>query len=145
MQKPHPPIWIGGGGEKVTLKLVAQLGDACNVGGDIETLKHKYEVLRGHCENEGRDYEEITRSTSINVHLIEEGEDPEEATKEHRGSTSYEEYSQEFMVGTSEQIVERLAPMVDAGVNYFITYLPRVAYDPSPVEKFAREVIPNVG
>jgi F420-dependent oxidoreductase-like protein len=145
VSKPHPPIWIGGGGEKVTLKLVAQWGDSCNVGGDIETIKHKFDVLRGHCENVSRDYEEITRSTSINVYLLEEGEDPEEATKEARGSRSYDEYSKEFMVGTPEEIVERLHPMVDAGVNHFITYLPRVAYDPAPVTKFAREVVPNVG
>jgi alkanesulfonate monooxygenase SsuD/methylene tetrahydromethanopterin reductase-like flavin-dependent oxidoreductase (luciferase family) len=145
VNKPHPPIWIGGSGEKVTLKLVARWGDACNVGGDIETIKHKFDVLRGHCENEGRDFEEITRSTSINVFLLHDGEDPEEATKEHRGSWSYEEYSQEFMVGTPEEIVERLNPMVVAGVEYFITYLPGVAYDPKPVETFAREVIPNVG
>jgi F420-dependent oxidoreductase-like protein len=145
VSEPHPPLWIGGSGEKVTLKLVAKWGDACNVGGDIETIKHKFDVLRGHCENEGRDYEEITRSTSINVYLLDEGEDPEEATREHRGSKSYEEYSREYMVGTPGEIVERLHPMVEAGVEYFITYLPRVAYDPAPVERFAREVIPNVG
>jgi F420-dependent oxidoreductase-like protein len=145
VSKPHPPIWIGGSGEKVTLKLVAMWGDACNVGGDIETIKHKFDVLRGHCENEGRDYEEITRSTSINVFLLHDGEDPEEATKEYRDSWSYEKYSQEFMVGTPEEIVERLNPMAEAGVEYFITYLPGVAYDPKPVETFAREVIPNVG
>jgi F420-dependent oxidoreductase-like protein len=145
VSEPHPPLWIGGSGEKVTLKLVAKWGDACNVGGDIETIKHKFDVLRGHCENEGRDYEEITRSTSINVYLLEEGEDPEEATREHRGSKNYEEYSREYMVGTPGEIVERLHPMVEAGVEYFITYLPRVAYDPAPVERFAREVIPNVG
>ena len=146
ISKPHPPIWIGGGGEKVTLKLVAKWADACNFGnGDVEIIKRKVEVLKGHCENEGRDYEEITRSTSINVHLLEEGEDPEEATKDVRGSQSYEEYSQAFMVGTPEEIVERLNPMVEAGVQYFITYLPHVAHDPTPVERFATEVIPNVG
>ncbi len=140
---PHPSFWIGGSGEKVTLKLVAKYGDACNVGGDIERLKHKFGVLKGHCDDAGRDYEEIIRSTSINVYLLEEGEDPEAATQEARGSTTYEEYSREFMVGTPEQISERLQPMVDAGVNYFITYMPRVAYDPAPVEKFAREVVSN--
>jgi F420-dependent oxidoreductase-like protein len=140
---PHPSFWIGGGGEKVTLKLVARYGDACNVGGGIERLKHKFGVLKGHCDDAGRDYEEIIRSTSVNVYLLEEGEDPEAATQEARGSTSYEEYSREFMVGTAEQISERLQPMVDAGVNYFITYMPRVAYDPAPVEKFAQEVVPN--
>ncbi len=140
VQKPHPPLWIGGGGEKVTLKLVARWGDACNVGGDVETLKHKFDVLRGHCEDLGRDYEEITRSTSVNVYLLEEGEDPEEATTEARGSQSYEEYSKQFMVGTADEISSRLQPMVDAGVEYFIVYLPRVAYDQEPVRRFGREV-----
>ncbi|MDQ3304193.1 MAG: LLM class F420-dependent oxidoreductase, partial [Actinomycetota bacterium] len=106
-------------------------------------LKHKFEVLKGHCEDAGRDYEEIIRSTSINVYLLEDGEDPAEATKEARGSTSYEEYSQQFMVGTAGEISERLQPLVEAGVNYFITYMPRVAYDPTPVQRFAKEVIPE--
>ena len=145
VSSPHPPIWIGGGGEKVTLKLVARYGDACNVGGDLDTIKRKFEVLKGHCENEKRPYEDITRSTSINVYLLEDGEEPESATKEARGSQSYDEYSQQFMVGTAEEIVERLAPMVDAGVNYFITYLPRVAHEPEMVERFAKQVVPNVG
>ena len=142
-QRPHPPFWIGGSGEKVTLKLVARWGDACNVGGGVERIKHKFDVLKRHCDDVGRDYEEITRSTSINVCLLEEGKDPEAATKEARGSRSYEEYSREFIVGTAEEISERLEPMVEAGVDYFITYLPRVAYDLAPVERFAREIIPS--
>jgi F420-dependent oxidoreductase-like protein len=143
IQKPHPSFWIGGGGEKVTLKLVARWGDACNVGGDVERLKHKFEVLKGHCEDAGRDYQEIIRSTSINVYLLEDGEDPAEVTKEARGSKSYEEYSQQFMIGTAGEISERLQPLVEAGVNYFITYMPRVAYDPTPVQHFAKAVIPE--
>jgi hypothetical protein len=47
------------------------------------------------------------------------------------------------MIGTAEEIVERLRPKVEAGVNYFIVYLPRVAYEPAMVERFAREVIPS--
>jgi len=66
-QRPHPPFWIGGSGEKVTLKLVARWGDACNVGGGVERIKHKFDVLKRHCDDVGRYYEEITRSTSINV------------------------------------------------------------------------------
>jgi F420-dependent oxidoreductase-like protein len=143
VQSPHPPFWIGGGGEKVTLRLVARWGDACNVFGDPDRLRHKFGVLRGHCEDLGRDYEEIVRSTSINVHLLEEGEDPQEATALARGNRSYDEYSKEYMVGTAEEIVERLQPRVEAGVNYFIVYLPRVAYDPAMVERFAREVVPR--
>jgi F420-dependent oxidoreductase-like protein len=143
VQKPHPLFWIGGSGEKVTLKLVARWADACNVFGNPDRLRHKFDVLRGHCENLGRDYEEIIRSTSISVHLLEEGEDPEDATALARGSMSFDEYSKRFMVGTAEEICERLQPRVDAGVNYFITYMPRVAYDPTPVQRFAKEVIPN--
>src|SRR5205809_2876493 len=62
VQKPHITILIGGGGEKVTLKLVAQYGDACNVSGDLKTLEHKFEVLKQHCESVGRDYESIYRT-----------------------------------------------------------------------------------
>ncbi|CAN5680298.1 LLM class F420-dependent oxidoreductase [soil metagenome] len=142
---PHPPLWIGGGGEKVTLKLVAKWGDACNVGGDIETLKHKFDVLRSHCEDVGRDYEEITRSTSVNVYLLNEGEKVEKATEQARMGRSYEEYSKEFIVGTPDQVLEALQPKVGAGVEYFIVYMPRVAYDPTPVERFAEEVAPKVG
>src|SRR5438477_2299858 len=63
VQKPHIPILIGGGGEKVTLKLVAQYGDACNVSGDLATLKHKFDVIKQHCEAVGRDYESIHRTS----------------------------------------------------------------------------------
>src|SRR5579859_601871 len=64
VQKPHIPLLIGGGGEKVTLKLVAQYADACNVGGDIDTIKHKFDVIKQHCETVGRDYQSIHRTSS---------------------------------------------------------------------------------
>src|SRR4029434_1232446 len=54
VQQPHIPLLIGGGGEQVTLKLVAQYGDACNINGDLETIKHKFAVLKKHCETVGR-------------------------------------------------------------------------------------------
>ena len=57
---------------------------------------------------------------------------------------SYEEYSKEFVVGTPDQVVEALQPKVEAGVEYFIVYMPRIAYDPTPVERFAEEVVPKV-
>jgi F420-dependent oxidoreductase-like protein len=141
VQTPYPSFWIGGGGEKVTLKLVAQYGNACNVGGDVETIKHKFDVLRQHCDDLGRNYDDIIRSTSINVHLVGVTDDPESATSQARGSRSYAEYSQSFWVGTSDQIVERLQPLIDAGVNYVLVYMPRVAVDPEPVRVFAQEVM----
>ena len=89
----------------------------------------------------GRDYEEITRSSSVNVYLLNEGEDPEKATEQARMGRSYEEYSKEFVVGTPDQVVEALQPKVEAGVEYFIVYMPRIAYDPTPVERFAEKVV----
>jgi len=143
VQKPHPSFWIGGGGEKVTLRQVARWADACNIIGNADKLRHKFDVLRGHCDDLGRDYEEIIRSTSVSVYLLEEGEDPESATALARGGMSYDEYSNRFVVGTADEISARLQPMVEAGVNYFQVYMSRVAYDPTPVERFAKEVIPN--
>lgn len=60
VQKPRPPILIGGSGEKKTLRLVAQYADACNLfAGDLETVAHKLGVLRGHCDEIGRDFSQI--------------------------------------------------------------------------------------
>jgi F420-dependent oxidoreductase-like protein len=61
VQRPHPPILIGGGGEKKTLRLVAQYAQACNLFASPE-LEHKLEVLRGHCADLGRDYDEILKT-----------------------------------------------------------------------------------
>src|SRR3954470_22021713 len=67
VQKPHIPMWVGGSGEKVTLKLVAQYGDACNIstGVEPENYRHKFEVLRDHCDHLGRDYNSIIKSALI--------------------------------------------------------------------------------
>ena len=64
LQRPRPPILVAGGGERKTLRLVARYGEACNFGGDIESIVHRFEVLRGHCEAEGRDYDSIHRTVT---------------------------------------------------------------------------------
>src|SRR5437763_14928050 len=64
VQKPHIPLWIGGSGEKVTLKLVAKYGDACNLSTstDPEYYRHKLDVLRQHCDSLDRDYNSIQKT-----------------------------------------------------------------------------------
>ncbi len=63
LRKPHPPIMVGGGGEKKTLRLVAKYGDACNLfASSPEAVQHKLEVLARHCDNEGTDYGAITKT-----------------------------------------------------------------------------------
>ena len=70
LRPPHPPILIGGGGEKKTLKLVARYADACNIAVyDIPEAAHKLEVLREHCATEGRDYEEIEKTAQTRFDL----------------------------------------------------------------------------
>jgi len=145
VQKPHIPLWIGGSGEQVTLKLVAKWGNACNVGGDPDTLRHKFAVLRGHCDQLGRNYDDIVRSTGISVFLLEPGDDPARATAQARGKTSYEEFARNVIVGTPDQVAARIEPLVAAGANYFITSFPRIAYDQTMLRRFAQEVMPRFG
>ena len=145
VHKPYPSLWIGGGGEQVTLKLVAKYANACNVGGDPATLQHKFEVLRDHCEQLGRNYDEIIRSSNINVVLLKDGDNPEKATEKIRATYgwSFEELTKNAVVGTSDQIAAHVQGMIDTGVNYVITYFPRIAYDQEPMHRFAEEVIPR--
>lgn len=136
------PLWIGGGGEKVTLKLVAQYGDACNVGRDPELCRHKLEVLKGYCETVGRNYDEIIRSAEADVFLLRDGEDPDRATVQVRGNASLEEFAKGTIVGTPDQVRAHVQALADAGIDYVIVYMRRLAHDREPIERFATEVIP---
>ncbi|WP_329100468.1 LLM class F420-dependent oxidoreductase [Micromonospora sp. NBC_01699] len=77
LSRPHPPIMIGGGGEKKTLRLVAKYAQACNLFNTPE-LPHKLDVLRRHCDNEGRDYDEITKTVYQFMDIGDNGEKTEE-------------------------------------------------------------------
>ncbi len=145
VRKPHPSLWIGGGGEQVTLKLVAKYADACNLAPDRDTLHHKLDVLRGHCETVGRNYDDIIRSTTVNVFPVQPGQDPEKATEQARAThnVSFEQYARATVVGTPDQITEHLQTLVDAGANYFLFYVPRIAYNQEPLAYLAQEVVPR--
>ena len=83
LQRPHPPILIGGGGEKKTLRLVAQYGDACNLFG-FDDVEHKLDVLRGHCADVGRDYDDIEKTVMTSLDLGPKGEKVDEVLEELR-------------------------------------------------------------
>ncbi len=144
VQKPYPSLWIGGGGEQVTLKLVARYGMASNFGGDPENVRRKCEVLRGHCEQLGRDYDAIIKSSNATIVFVRPGDDLAQATERVRATYrwSLEDLQKNAIVGTPEQVAERLAALRDAGITYFITYFPRVAYDHEPLHIFAEQVAP---
>ncbi len=75
IQKPHPPILIGGNGEKKTLRLVARYADACNVSPaqGLEVLQHKLDVIRQHCEAEGRPYDAIEKTVLTHLKISRDG------------------------------------------------------------------------
>jgi F420-dependent oxidoreductase-like protein len=81
LSRPHPPILIGGGGERKTLRLVARYADSCNLF-DTPELAHKLDVLRQHCADEGRDYDAIEKTVQVRFDLGENGENVEQ-TIEH--------------------------------------------------------------
>lgn len=139
-----PSLWIGGGGEQVTLRMVAQYGDACNLTGSPEQLRHKLAVLRQHCQHHDRDYDSITRSANVNIVLLPAGADPEAATAQIRApfGWTYEQLCQALIVGTAEQVTRRLQEIVDVGIDYIIAYFPRVAYTHDALYEFAEAVIP---
>ncbi len=118
VQKPHIPILIGGGGEKVTLKLIAQYGDACNVGGgDIETIKHKLAVLKQHCETVGRDYNSILRTTTIDYCALAETEAAAIAKLKPEERENLDNLRRTQLIGTPDQLRQRLAAIEEAGIQ----------------------------
>lgn len=116
ISRPRVPIMIGGGGEKKTLRLVAQYADATNVFGGPEAIAHKYEVLREHCAAVGRDYHEIERSSLQTINLAR---------------------------NTPSQIVERFGELSDAGAQHIIFSVAGVD-DPAHLETIGREILPQV-
>ena len=141
--KTAHPLLIGGGGEKVTLKLVAQYADACNIGGDIPTIKHKLAVLKQHCDNLGRDYNSIRRTTLIDDCAIAETEQAAIAKLTPNQRANLAELRQKALIGTPSMIRERLAEYAEAGIQEIIVRFVDAAQLDS-IRLFARECM-NIG
>jgi F420-dependent oxidoreductase-like protein len=118
LSRPHPPIMIGGGGEKKTLRMVAQYADACNIFGPPETVRHKLEILKQHCQALGRDYGAIEKTTLGTVDL-------------QPGKMS------------AKDVVVHCQTLAAIGVQHAIFNMPNVN-DIEPLEIFAREILPVV-
>jgi alkanesulfonate monooxygenase SsuD/methylene tetrahydromethanopterin reductase-like flavin-dependent oxidoreductase (luciferase family) len=116
VQQPHIPLLIGGDGEKVTLKLVAQYADACNVGDDPATVKQKLAVLKQHCETLGRDYKSIHR-TSTTFCLMADNDDQALAQLPAKLKARLGNTVNTALIGSPETIRQRLAGYEEAGVQ----------------------------
>jgi F420-dependent oxidoreductase-like protein len=117
------PIMVGGGGEKRTLRTVARYADMCNLFGDAETLRHKFDVLRRHCEDAGRPYEEITRSRLATM-VITDSAEQTDATNQMLASLPASRASAAFNVGSEKEILTQIDELEAAGVQYFIFNMP---------------------
>ena len=120
LSKPHPPILIGGMGEKRTLRLVAAYADACNffLRGGIDTVRGKLEILRRHCSSIGRNYDDIEKTTLGTVHLAD-------------GQMS------------AQEVIDQCRSLVEIGVDHAIYNMPNIS-EIKPLEIFAHKIIPDV-
>ena len=140
----HLPICIGGGGEQVTLKLVATYADMNNVGGGIANMRRKEEILLRHCETVGRDPSTIERTTGIGTVVIRD--DPAEAQRIFREAFDRNRVAKPWTdqpVGTVDDVVAFLAPYLALGYRHLISGFPPV-YDEESMTRFATEVRPRL-
>ena len=148
------PIWIAGAGEKVTLRIAAKYASYTNFAGTPEEFARKSEVLRGHCEALGTDYDAITRSSNFNTVVGTDDADVarrldaiEARLAPYLGPRKTAEviadlHSPNAAVGTPDQVVAKLEERRSLGLSYAIHYFPEAAYDRSGLELFAAVVIP---
>lgn len=146
------PLWIAGGGEKVTLRIAAQYAQYTNFTAEPEAFTHKSEVLAAHCREAGTDFDAIVRSSNFTA--IVGTSDAEVKDRQRRVRDRLAGYVPESLAdsmtssmpdaasGTTEQVIERLTKIRDLGCEYAIVYFPEAAYDRSGIELFEREVIP---
>ncbi|KAA0021232.1 LLM class F420-dependent oxidoreductase [Antrihabitans cavernicola] len=153
LQEGGIPIWIAGGGEKVTLRIAAKYASYTNFAGDAETFTRKSDLLKQHCADVGTDFDAITRSSNFNIVIAPteaEVTDKIEALRA-RISKYVPQTNADGMVdslkgtagvGTPEQIVENIQAIRKLGLGYGIANFPEAAYDTSGIELFEREVLP---
>ena len=143
VQQPHPPILIGGGGEKRTLRTVARYADAANVSGTPEEVRHKFEVLEQHCKDVGRDYSSIRRTIQIPLFL---NEDPAFQQRVVQGMISFrggteEEVRRSVLMGSLDDVKAGVQAFADAGVQEIIlAQFPR--FHRQSLLRFSQDVIP---
>jgi F420-dependent oxidoreductase-like protein len=143
IQKPHPPIMVGGGGERNTLRIVAKYADACNLFGSIETIKRKLSILKEHCKNVGRDYDSILK-TKLGIVLIDNDKEVLNKRVNELFKGMPNEQIREFVIyGTQEEVLREMESFENAGIEYFIVDL-----DPSreleQLELFADKIMKNI-
>lgn len=153
LQAGGPPLWIAGGGERKTLRIAARHAAYTNFDGTPDVFRHKSAVLAEHCRDLGRDFDEIVRSANYNVVIGADAAEVDQRLADFRArleplvpADRLEDQLRMMrtgpLVGTPEQIVERLTELRAAGMTYAITYFTEAAYDRSGIDLFTQQVVP---
>jgi F420-dependent oxidoreductase-like protein len=146
IQKPHPPILIGGRGRKLTLRTVAEFADRCNFGGNctLEEYRELLARLNAHCDAVGRNANDIEKTHIVDHAII--GKNKEEVKKKINrfkpNLMSTKDYEERNLVGTPEQIISKIQGFVDVGFTYFIMRFPDMI-ELEPLRVFAQDVFPG--
>lgn len=123
IQKPSPPIMVGGSGERYTLKIIAKYADACNLYGSAETIKRKLSVLNEHCKSVGRDYDSILK-TKLGFIVIDNDKEMVEKRVQQISKVIPKEQVGEFVIyGTPEDVLKQIELLEEVGVQYLIVDL----------------------
>ena len=143
-----PPVWIGGGGEQVTLRIAAAFADATNWQVGLDDFVHKSEVLRGHCDRLGRDFDSIVRTHGPDCRVFDTQRDldgwldsPDGGSLWGRGDPAV--YVRDNFVGTVDQVAEKVQAFVDAGCREFVLWFRDYPARDS-LEAFATDVRPTI-
>jgi F420-dependent oxidoreductase-like protein len=144
LQKPHPPITIGGSGEKLTLKVTAQHADRCDVGyvSSLELYQHKMDVLESHCKTVGRDCYEIERSCWLGgqIFMIQDQKQLDEKVMQWKPkNTSVEDFKKHSLIATPEEFRLKIQQYENVGATHFMLFFGSLP-DMSGLRLFAEEV-----
>jgi len=146
IQKPHPPILIGGEGKKVTLRIVAELADRCNFGGPITPQRYKevLEILNEHCRKVGRKIDQIEKTLIVDYTVIAKNNTAlkKKIRKIKPNSMSKTQFIEGNLVGTPKEIISRIGEFIDVGVTYIMMRFPDMIEN-EPLELFAEKVMPT--
>jgi F420-dependent oxidoreductase-like protein len=142
LQDPHPPIWIGGGGEQLTLRVVARHADVSNFGGKPHEWARKAEILKDHCKAVGRDYDEIRKTISGELMVRETEAEIDAIGSKSLWGEPLESWKAGNLVGTPEQVAEKLQAYIDLGCTGFVPWCSDYPSTES-LQLFAEKVIPQ--
>lgn len=142
LQQPHPPVLIGGGGEQLTLRVVAKHANCSNFGGNPDQFAHKVEVLKSHCASVGRDFDEIQLTWSPEVFIRPTEDDVSSSGSRSQWGEPAESWRAGNLVGTPEQVSEKLQAYVDLGLAGVMPWCSDYP-DTTTMELLARDVMPN--